>query len=136
MRMHQMLEARGRNVLAGRGCAARQAACFQERRQTQGRGCQCGHPALRLQRLRGAHVWSHREHKASVLRVRFYPYRAFKGPGLGSSRVRGVCLLDHRVPPNEMGAVRSRLKELHLEPYDCLSPALMDAIATHVAKAS
>jgi S-(hydroxymethyl)glutathione synthase len=35
-----------------------------------------------------------------------------------------------------MGAVRSRLKELHLEPYDCLSPGLMDAIATHVAKAS
>jgi len=35
-----------------------------------------------------------------------------------------------------MGAVRSRLKELHLEPYDCLSPALMDAIATHIAKAS
>jgi S-(hydroxymethyl)glutathione synthase len=30
--------------------------------------------------------------------------------------------------------VRARLKELGLEPYDCLSPALMDAIATHVAK--
>jgi hypothetical protein len=32
-----------------------------------------------------------------------------------------------------MGAVRTRLKELGLEPYDCLSPALMDAIATHTA---
>ena len=30
---------------------------------------------------------------------------------------------------------RARLKELGLEPYDCLSPALMDAIATHTAKA-
>jgi S-(hydroxymethyl)glutathione synthase len=38
--------------------------------------------------------------------------------------------------PKDMGAVRARLKELGLEPYDCLSPALMDAIATHVAKAS
>ena len=38
--------------------------------------------------------------------------------------------------PKDLGAVRSRLKELGLEPYDCLSPALMDAIATHVAKAS
>lgn len=38
--------------------------------------------------------------------------------------------------PNNMGAVRVRLKELGLEPYDCLSPALMDAIATHVAKAA
>ncbi|MGE0542155.1 MAG: S-(hydroxymethyl)glutathione synthase [Dehalococcoidia bacterium] len=37
--------------------------------------------------------------------------------------------------PDEMGAVRARLKELGLEPYDCLSPPLMDAIATHTAKA-
>jgi S-(hydroxymethyl)glutathione synthase len=37
--------------------------------------------------------------------------------------------------PDQMGAVRARLKELKLEPYDCLSPALMDAIATHTAKA-
>ena len=36
--------------------------------------------------------------------------------------------------PDEMGAVRARLKELGLEPYDCLSPALMDLIATHTAK--
>jgi S-(hydroxymethyl)glutathione synthase len=33
-----------------------------------------------------------------------------------------------------MGAVRARIKELGLEPYDCLSPPLMDAIATHGAK--
>lgn len=37
--------------------------------------------------------------------------------------------------PDQMGAVRARLKELKLEPYDCLSPALMDAIATHAARA-
>jgi S-(hydroxymethyl)glutathione synthase len=37
--------------------------------------------------------------------------------------------------PEGMGAVRARLKELGLEPYDCLSPPLMDAIATHTAKA-
>jgi S-(hydroxymethyl)glutathione synthase len=34
-----------------------------------------------------------------------------------------------------MGAVRARLKELGLEPYDCLSPAIMDLIAAHAAKA-
>jgi S-(hydroxymethyl)glutathione synthase len=34
-----------------------------------------------------------------------------------------------------MEGIRSRLSQLGLEPYDCLSPALMDAIATHVAKA-
>jgi len=38
--------------------------------------------------------------------------------------------------PADMDAVRARLKELGLEPYDCLSPPLMDAIATHAAKAA
>lgn len=36
--------------------------------------------------------------------------------------------------PDQMGAVRARLKELGLEPYDCLAPALMDLIATHTAR--
>src|SRR5260221_12490943 len=36
---------------------------------------------------------------------------------------------------HQKGSIRARRKELHLEPYDCLSPALMDAIATHTAKA-
>ena len=33
-----------------------------------------------------------------------------------------------------MGAIRGRLKELKLEPYDCLSPPLMDALAIATAK--
>jgi S-(hydroxymethyl)glutathione synthase len=37
--------------------------------------------------------------------------------------------------PKEMKKVRDRLKKLRLPPYDALSPPLMDAIATHVAKA-
>ena len=37
--------------------------------------------------------------------------------------------------PKEMTKIRDRLKKLRLTPYDCLSPPLMDAIATHVAKA-
>lgn len=36
--------------------------------------------------------------------------------------------------PDNMDAVRSRLRELKLEPYDCLSPPLMDLISTHKAK--
>jgi S-(hydroxymethyl)glutathione synthase len=44
-------------------------------------------------------------------------------------------VIESGVKPEQMGEVRARLKELGLEPYDCLSPALMDAIATHVAKA-
>lgn len=38
------------------------------------------------------------------------------------------------VSPNRMDAIRSRLRDLGLEPYDALSPPLMDVIATHVAK--
>jgi S-(hydroxymethyl)glutathione synthase len=43
-------------------------------------------------------------------------------------------IIESGADPKSMGAVRARLKELKLEPYDCLSPPLMDAIATHVAK--
>ena len=45
-------------------------------------------------------------------------------------------IIESGADPAQMGAVRARLKELGLEPYDCLSPPLMDAIATHIAKAS
>ena len=45
-------------------------------------------------------------------------------------------IIESGANPAEMGAVRARLKELKLEPYDCLSPALMDAIAIHTAKAA
>ena len=44
-------------------------------------------------------------------------------------------IIESGADPAQMGAVRARLKELGLEPYDCLSPPLMDAIATHTAKA-
>jgi len=42
-------------------------------------------------------------------------------------------IIESGAAPESMGDVRSTLKELGLEPYDCLSPVLMDAIATHVA---
>src|ERR1700747_2937695 len=44
-------------------------------------------------------------------------------------------VIESGVKPEQMDGIRARLKELGLEPYDCLSPPLMDAIATHVAKA-
>jgi S-(hydroxymethyl)glutathione synthase len=45
-------------------------------------------------------------------------------------------IIEQGFPPDRMGEVRGRLKELGLEPYDVLSPPLMDAIATHAAKKS
>jgi len=43
-------------------------------------------------------------------------------------------IIEQGFPPKRMGEIRGRLKELKLDPYDCLSPDLMDLIATHVAK--
>jgi S-(hydroxymethyl)glutathione synthase len=45
-------------------------------------------------------------------------------------------IIESGTRPEQMSAVRARAKELGLEPYDCLSPGLMDYIATFVAKAS
>ena len=43
-------------------------------------------------------------------------------------------IIESGANPANMGAVRARLVELNLPPYDALSPALMDAMATHTAK--
>ena len=43
-------------------------------------------------------------------------------------------IIESGANPDDMNSVRKRLKELGLEPYDCLSPALMDAIAVHSAR--
>jgi S-(hydroxymethyl)glutathione synthase len=43
-------------------------------------------------------------------------------------------IIESGTPPSEMAGVRSRLKQMGLEPYDALSPPLMDLIATHAAK--
>jgi S-(hydroxymethyl)glutathione synthase len=45
-------------------------------------------------------------------------------------------IIEAGTPPEMMASIRGRLKELKLEPYDCLSPPLMDAIATATAKAA
>jgi S-(hydroxymethyl)glutathione synthase len=45
-------------------------------------------------------------------------------------------IIESGADPENMGAVRARLNELGLPPYDCLSPPLMDFIATQLAKAS
>ena len=45
-------------------------------------------------------------------------------------------IIESGTEPEQMAAIRARLKALGLEPYDCLSPGLMDYIATFTAKAS
>lgn len=45
-------------------------------------------------------------------------------------------IIEAGTPPDRMEEIRGRLVELGLTPYDCLSPPLMDAIATHIGKAN
>ena len=45
-------------------------------------------------------------------------------------------IIEAGADPDNMGAVRARLNELGLAPYDCLSPPLMDFIATQIAKST
>ena len=44
-------------------------------------------------------------------------------------------IIESGTPPSQMAEVRQTLRDKGLEPYDCLSPALMDILATHAAKA-
>ena len=45
-------------------------------------------------------------------------------------------VIESGVPPSRMPAIRKRLKQLGLEPYDSLNPGLMDYLATGAAKKS
>jgi S-(hydroxymethyl)glutathione synthase len=45
-------------------------------------------------------------------------------------------IIESGTRPAQMPAIRARLRDLGLEPYDCLSPGLMDYIATFTARAS
>jgi S-(hydroxymethyl)glutathione synthase len=45
-------------------------------------------------------------------------------------------VIETGIDPSRMDSIRARLRELRLEPYDCLSPALMDFVATWAAKKS
>jgi S-(hydroxymethyl)glutathione synthase len=44
-------------------------------------------------------------------------------------------IIESGTPPSAMAGVRQTLRDKGLEPYDCLSPPLMDILATHAAKA-
>ena len=45
-------------------------------------------------------------------------------------------VIESGTKPEAMPAIRKRLKQVGLPPYDCLSPGLMDYLAAHAAKAS
>lgn len=56
----------------------------------------------------------------------------WEGPGFAAFV---SSIIESGTPPSKMNAVRQTLRDKGLETYDCLSPALMDLLATHAAKA-
>ncbi len=100
-------------------------------------------PKAAIQRYRckqcGVHMYGRIENKA-------HPFYGFDFVHVELSNESGWAppefaafvssVIEAGADPNNMGAVRATLRELGLEPYDCLSPALMDTIALHSAKAA
>ncbi len=86
----------------------------------------------------GVHMYGRIENKAHPFYgLDFVNPELFTKPGWAAPTFAAFVssIIESGAPPDKMGEVRGRLKELGLEPYDCLSPPLMDAISTHVAAA-
>ncbi len=86
----------------------------------------------------GVHMYGRIENKAHPFHgFDFFHVELSKDQGWEEPKFAAFVssIIESGFKPDQMGAVRARLKELKLEPYDCLSPALMDLIATHAAKA-
>ncbi len=87
----------------------------------------------------GVHMFGRIENKnhpfygLDFIHTELSPERGWAPPGFAAFV---SSIIESGTAPSQMGAIRARLEELQLEPYDCLSPPLMDAIATHVAKAA
>lgn len=87
----------------------------------------------------GVHMYGRIENAAhpfyglDFIHTELSPQSGWSAPGFAAFV---SSIIESGADPAQMDAVRGRLKELGLEPYDCLSPPLMDFIATHVAKAS
>jgi S-(hydroxymethyl)glutathione synthase len=85
----------------------------------------------------GAHLYGRIEKKDHPFHgLDFVHPELFKEQGWAAPEFAAFVssIIESGFSPAKMGEVRARLKELGLEPYDALSPPLMDAIATHTAK--
>lgn len=85
----------------------------------------------------GAHLFGRIENKdhafygLDFIHTELSPQDGWSPPGFAAF-VSSV--IEGSVPPSSMDAIRARLRDLGLEPYDCLSPPLMDALAIHAAR--
>jgi S-(hydroxymethyl)glutathione synthase len=85
----------------------------------------------------GAHLYGPVEKEHAFKGLTFIHPELFTEPGAPPPEFAAFVssVIEAGVDPGQMSAVRARIKELGLEPYDCLSPPLMDFLATYAAKA-
>ncbi|MFD2883733.1 S-(hydroxymethyl)glutathione synthase [Pseudomonas lini] len=85
-----------------------------------------------------AHMYGRIENKDHAFYgLDFCAYRAIpakKGWAAPGFAAFVSSIIETGTPPEDMKEIRGKLRALGLEPYDCLSPDLMDALATQVAK--
>jgi S-(hydroxymethyl)glutathione synthase len=86
----------------------------------------------------GAHLYGRIENKEHAfygldfIHTELSKDTGWDGPGFAAF-VSSV--IESGTPTSKMSEVRQALRDKGLEPYDCLSPALMDLLAAHAAKA-
>lgn len=98
-------------------------------------------PAATIQRYActgcGVHLFGRIENKnhafygLDFVHTELSPQTGWAAPGFAAFV---SSIIESGFDPAKMGEVRSTLKSLGLEPYDCLSPPLMDLLATHAAR--
>ena len=87
----------------------------------------------------GVHMYGRIENKNHPLYgLDFIHAELFEEAGANPAEFAGFVssIIESGVSPDKMGEIRSTLQGLGLETYDCLSPGIMDLLATHAAKAS
>ncbi|WP_322029131.1 S-(hydroxymethyl)glutathione synthase [Paraburkholderia sp. J76] len=75
---------------------------------------------------------NHAFHGLDFIHTELSTDAGWDGPGFAAFV---SSIIESGTPPSAMADVRQTLRDKGLEPYDCLSPALMDILATQAAKA-
>jgi len=85
----------------------------------------------------GAHMYGPVEKDHAFKGLSFIHPELFSEPGAPPPEFAAFVssAIEGGVDPGQMSAIRARFREIGLEPYDCLSPVLMDALATFAFKA-
>lgn len=98
-------------------------------------------PSATIQRYRctacGTHMYGRIENKEHPLYgFDFVHPELFREKGWAPPEFAAFVssAIESGTKPDQMASIRATLKAAGLEPYDCLSPPLMDVIATHTAK--